>query len=805
MLQCRQKEIYIKGSKSMAKLNYEFYTGNYEYSDGDIEDDILKIVTENRNGDYQNIIKEDKRWPVFYHLSNLRHNILNWYPFKENCSILEVGSGCGALTGLFCKRAKKVISVELTYKRSQINFERHKELKNLEIYVGNICDMKFEEKFDYIVLNGVFEYTNSFISSNYPYVDFMRILKENAVSDGKILIAIENRLGLKYFAGAPEDHTGVIFDGINNYRNSSSVRTFSKEEIKDIVTEVGLLVNKFYYPYPDYKFCSHIYTDEAYENLNQNYDKYSLDKGRICIFDEASVYRDLVKEKIADRFANSFLVEVVNKIEDKDKEIVYVKFSNDRNEKFKIITSVINENQKLKVLKTFDGDDSKQHISSMYDTFLKMQTTKAFQYNKAYKENGYLAFEYVNGYSFEKCLLDSIVQSDTNEYLAMIGRYYNMINMGSVKVSDYNTKEFETVFGETKLNHEENCINPANIDLIFENIIKREDTFVIIDYEWTFNFYIPTKYIFWRALEIFYEKYGAIVDNLYSLKSLLELYQIDDNMLYAFKKWNKHFLKEYVNYNEQLGNYVKPELNVSLSNMLKKAEPNSIVSALYVDTGKGYNEEQKLYSKALFDGEKYSLYFNISSLKGIKDIRFDPLELDLCRINIINIDTDIINFSFGASNASLTSGNYYEFWNMDPMLELKGDFEHASYLKIYLTIDIISAKEIQYKLLTEVKSIGGNLESNIDKSIILKQKEDQMLKDLMTSLQEIKKENEQFFSLLNNEQRQKDQLSASLNKKEYQVERLQEENKDLIEQIEGIKKSKTFRFASAVKKLIRRQ
>ena len=31
---------------------------------------------------------------------------------------------------------------------------------------------------------------------------------------GRIVIAIENRLGLKYFAGCAEDHLGTYFSGI---------------------------------------------------------------------------------------------------------------------------------------------------------------------------------------------------------------------------------------------------------------------------------------------------------------------------------------------------------------------------------------------------------------------------------------------------------------------------------------------------------------------------------------------------------------------------------------------------------------
>ena len=47
---------------------------------------------------------------------------------------------------------------------------------------------------------------------------------------GKIVIAIENRLGLKYWAGCAEDHVGKYFEGLEGYHNTKGVRTYSKKE-----------------------------------------------------------------------------------------------------------------------------------------------------------------------------------------------------------------------------------------------------------------------------------------------------------------------------------------------------------------------------------------------------------------------------------------------------------------------------------------------------------------------------------------------------------------------------------------------
>ena len=152
--------------------------------------------------------------------------------------------------------------VELSKRRASINFERHKNYDNLEIIVANLNDIKFEQKFDYITLNGVLEYAGSFTKTDDPYSDFLKQIKKYLKPNGKLIIAIENRYGLKYFAGAKEDHTAKSFDGITGYVGNDTVRTFGKKELEELLKESGYPEQDFYYPHPDYKMPLEIYSSE---------------------------------------------------------------------------------------------------------------------------------------------------------------------------------------------------------------------------------------------------------------------------------------------------------------------------------------------------------------------------------------------------------------------------------------------------------------------------------------------------------------------------------------------------------------
>ena len=211
-------------------LDTTCYPGKDLYSDGAIEDEMLAISRDFAPEEFNRVISERKSWPILYHFSHIRENILSWIPFTGEEKVLEIGSGCGAVTGALCERAKEVTCIELSMKRSKINAYRHQDQDNLKILVGNFQEIEknLTEKYDYITLIGVFEYGESYIRSENPYVDFLRIISKHLKPDGKIILAIENRLGLKYFAGAPRITQIFTFSGSMDIREISLCAPFPR-------------------------------------------------------------------------------------------------------------------------------------------------------------------------------------------------------------------------------------------------------------------------------------------------------------------------------------------------------------------------------------------------------------------------------------------------------------------------------------------------------------------------------------------------------------------------------------------------
>ena len=292
----------------MAFLNTKYSHRGDPHGNGDIERDIMALLTS--GADVYNLVETDGRWDVYRHLSPAREAILSWYTFGEDSSLLEIGAGAGALTGLFCGKCRRVVAQERSLERAKIIHERHRERDNLEILAGHFEDMVFEERFDYITMIDVFEYADNFIDSPDPQKDFLQKVKGLLKPGGKLLLATPNRFGLKYWCGAAEDRQCVPFAGIKGYQASYPGKTFDKKSLADLLHNAGFERQKFYYPLPNHTIPRVIFTDDYPYNASVNWKmlRFYL-PGGVIVANEQDLWKDLAANRVSSFFANSFLVE----------------------------------------------------------------------------------------------------------------------------------------------------------------------------------------------------------------------------------------------------------------------------------------------------------------------------------------------------------------------------------------------------------------------------------------------------------------------------------------------------------------
>lgn len=290
------------------------------YSDGDVESLLLELFKDGFTEEQrrERLADPDLDWAFRYHISYERANLLSWYDFPKGSSVLEVGAGCGAITESILQHNNdiQVTANELSERRALVNAHRNQNYNNLEVVIGNLQDFEPASKFDYVVCVGVLEYAATFITDPEPYLRFLNQLNSFLKPGGKLLLAIENKLGMKYFAGAPEDHHGQSFVGLNNYSNHKNVQTFTKNGLSNLLVESNFDDLYFYYPHPDYKLPKVVYSDDFLpgkqtEALPGLYPSTMQGLNRFYVFSEQNVMQAIEESQIFEHFANSFLVEAI--------------------------------------------------------------------------------------------------------------------------------------------------------------------------------------------------------------------------------------------------------------------------------------------------------------------------------------------------------------------------------------------------------------------------------------------------------------------------------------------------------------
>lgn len=512
------------GADPKPVFNTSFYRGEDLYSDGDIENEVIKIIAANPTTDYEEAISRNYSWPVFYHLTRIRQNLLNWYPFKEQSDVLEIGCGMGAITELLCKKCNSVTAVELSKRRATATYLRCREYDNLEIIVGNLNDIQFNKKYDYITLIGVLEYQNNFTSSSNPFKDFLAKIKQLLKPEGKLIIAIENKYGLKYWCGAPEDHSGIPYDGINNYAYSDVARTFSKKQLERLIKSVGFNNAYFYYPLPDYKMPQVVYSEEYLPKNGSidNWIPYYEPNGNSMVSDEEHIYGDLVDNDVFEFFANSFMVECCAENEDIG-EIQYAVSSPFRNKEYNMITVYSKSDGFYKI-----ADSDSINALKATDSNHKMLDKKGILVSETNIKGYEMYTKKISGTSLIDILLREYANKNVNEVYKIFDKIYEEIIRSSEESDKLNP-----IFNSSDEMHlsalasDDKILKNIYIDMIHKNCFVQENgDYVWIDQEWCLND-IPASFgLYYNIIELY--SADSTMDTYIPMKLVLEHYSLTD-------------------------------------------------------------------------------------------------------------------------------------------------------------------------------------------------------------------------------------------------------------------------------------
>ena len=486
------------------KLNIEFYKSEEEKITK-TEQEIIEYINKYEKQDYDTIIEKDGRLEVILALSKLRENIVSWYPFKKQSKILEIDGGFGEITGELCDNADKVVTIEESKIKAEAIAKRHKDRENLEIIVGKLEDIKFEDKFDYIVIIGMKD--KDIISQAIKLLN----------NDGIILTAFNNRFGVNQLSTVKANGENLI-----NQKELQTIANFEK------YLQKLNLNKKVYFVLTDYKLTNVIFSEKFkinQENMSRNITY--CEPNDIKIFNQNDIYCKILEENdinIMKDFSNSYFIEIFSK-DYIENGIKFVSFSNMRKKQYRIKTIIYDK----KVVKSNMNFKSKEHINSIKDNIDYMNSLEIKTLD-TYSEDE-IKNEFQNEETLDNVIIEKMKKGNIQEGIELIIKFKEML-MKKIKVS-LNTEN--NAFDKYGILYTEKDIDKMHfaekglLDLIFQNCFYINNEFYFYDQEWMEK-KIPIEFIIYRSI-----LYSGGIREFITMDELLEKLGINSTQAVLFK------------------------------------------------------------------------------------------------------------------------------------------------------------------------------------------------------------------------------------------------------------------------------
>jgi SAM-dependent methyltransferase len=294
----------------------------FTYTDGaEFEQQIEHIIAraQDRSLFSRELVGAIWDWRSACHLSPVRANILR--PLESLCRgrVLELGSGCGIITRYLGELGGDVVALEASAHRASITRQRTADLNNVTVVCDRIEDFNAEQKFDVVTMIGVLQYARIFSRcGDRAELDFLKNAARQLNEEGVLVIAIQNKLGLKYFSGFPEPNVDVPYYGLENQYGPETIIRFGLNQLKNILGSVGLSAQEVLFPLPDYHMPVSLLSSKALDPKGRFAGSPMLigtvgrDRARpdwiIPSFSLEQVWESVHENGLAEDLANSFLI-----------------------------------------------------------------------------------------------------------------------------------------------------------------------------------------------------------------------------------------------------------------------------------------------------------------------------------------------------------------------------------------------------------------------------------------------------------------------------------------------------------------
>lgn len=229
-------------------------------------------------------------------INGIKCGLLQWYDFEQDAKVLYIGDSKDALAKMLIDKSFAVVCAPV---EQSCNTEWTQEYKG---------------GFDYLIAVEALECTEN---PEQVLQSWRSLLKE----DGRLLLGMNNRFGIRYFCGDRDPYTGRNFDGIEGYRRAYDKkedvfrgRCYSRNEMEKMLRAAGWNFFRFFSVLPDLQNPGLIYAEDYLPNedlANRLFPTYNYPD--TVFLEEAPLYESLDNDGLFHKLANAWLIECGSK------------------------------------------------------------------------------------------------------------------------------------------------------------------------------------------------------------------------------------------------------------------------------------------------------------------------------------------------------------------------------------------------------------------------------------------------------------------------------------------------------------
>lgn len=390
---------------------------------------------------------------ALFYIGAERENLISWYPFREDESILEIVSAAGSVANILCERAEKVVSLVPDKRMEQMVYALCAGYGNLRVDVEHLTEM---ERYDYILFfNPQKEELERLLAESSRY------LKEN----GKILTVANNRLGENYRKNS-------------NSKMAFNQNAFTKKEIEGLCAKNGKSCI-FYYPMPEWENCRMVCSEKDGEISGFKL----LEKLYGTLQSNDMELKQIIENHAVSSISRSFFIEVVEQVKTEKEELAINIFSTNRKRKYAVNTKILTNEY---VRKTAVFREGIPHIKGMAGNEKKL-IQQGIPMLAGRIEKGSYVTKFQNDVTLDEKIYGLCKSGNRREVFRLLKLLKEYIKASSIYVTHHGKKVLRTGYP----------------DMVCQNAFYCQGKLLFFDQEWKMD-YIDPEYILYRAVKLLY-------------------------------------------------------------------------------------------------------------------------------------------------------------------------------------------------------------------------------------------------------------------------------------------------------------